>query len=34
MTTVHAIARRHFMKNTAVADITAALPAINFAQTP
>lgn len=34
MTTVHAIARRRFMKNTAVAAITAALPAINFAQTP
>jgi transglutaminase-like putative cysteine protease len=34
MTTVHAIVRRRFMKNTAVAAITAALPAINFAQTP
>jgi transglutaminase-like putative cysteine protease len=34
MTTVHAIARRCFVKNTAVAAITAALPAINFAQTP
>jgi transglutaminase-like putative cysteine protease len=33
MTTVHALARRKFIRNTAVAGITAALPAINFAQT-
>jgi len=33
MTTVHAIARRRFMKNTAVAAIATALPAISFAQT-
>jgi transglutaminase-like putative cysteine protease len=32
MTTVHAIARRQFIRNTAVAGVTAALPAINFAQ--
>lgn len=34
MTTVHVIARRRFMKNTAVAAIATALPAIHFAQTP
>ncbi|MDP2255360.1 MAG: transglutaminase domain-containing protein, partial [Polaromonas sp.] len=34
MTTVYALARRRFMKNTAVASITATLSAINFAQTP
>jgi transglutaminase-like putative cysteine protease len=32
MTTVHALARRNFLKNTAVAAASAALPAINFAQ--
>ena len=32
MTTVHAQARRNFMKNTALALVSSALPAINFAQ--
>ena len=32
MTTVQALARRNFMKNTAVAAVSLALPAINFAQ--
>ena len=32
MTTVHAQARRYFMKNMAVAAVSTALPAINFAQ--
>ena len=32
MTTVHALARRQFMRNTAVAAVATALPAINFAQ--
>lgn len=33
MTTVHAHARRNFLKNTAAAVVSTALPAINFAQT-
>ncbi|MBT9508026.1 transglutaminase family protein [Rhodoferax sp.] len=33
MTTVHAHARRSFLKNTAAAVVSTALPAINFAQT-
>ena len=33
MTTVHALARRSFMKNSAVALVSTALPAINFAAT-
>ena len=33
MTTVHAPARRNFIKNTALALVTTALPAVNFAQT-
>jgi transglutaminase-like putative cysteine protease len=32
MTTVHALARRSFMKKTGVAIVTTALPALNFAQ--
>jgi len=32
MTTVHALARRNFLKNTAVAAVSAAIPALNFAQ--
>ncbi|MDO8699596.1 MAG: transglutaminase domain-containing protein [Rhodoferax sp.] len=33
MTTVHAHARRSFLKNTAAAVVSTALPAVNFAQT-
>ena len=33
MTTVHALARRNFLRNTALAAVSTALPAINFAQT-
>jgi transglutaminase-like putative cysteine protease len=32
MTTVHALARRQFLKNTALAVVTSAYPALNFAQ--
>ena len=33
MTTVQALARRNFLRNTALAAVSTALPAINFAQT-
>ncbi len=33
MTTVQALARRNFLRNTALAAVASALPAINFAQT-